>query len=130
MTLATATLASDLWCCNIFYAFMSDSLELVFTSGTDTLHIAQLTANKQVAASIVLSTRVVGRLQGVQLTGQVTEVTDSKAHRDAFIKAFPYAALSLKELWSMKIETAKYTDNTLGFGTKLYYGEPDQRATK
>lgn len=123
MTLATSTSASDIWCCNIFYAFMSDSLELVFTSGVDTRHIAQLTSNKQVAASIVLSTRVVGKLQGVQLTGRVTEVTDSKAHLDAFIKAFPYAALSLKELWSMKIQTAKYTDNTLGFGKKLYYEE-------
>lgn len=120
MTLATIDEQGLPWCSNLFYAYLPQTNELIFTSGESTAHVAHFTARPQVAASILLESRVIGKLQGVQLCGIVSQATD-ELYKDQFLKAFPYAVFSLKEMWRMEITSAKYTDNTLGFGTKLHY---------
>lgn len=120
MTLATIDDAGLAWCSNIFYTYLPDSNELVFTSGEETAHGQHMLARKDVAASIVLESKIVGKLQGLQIQGIAKQDADPR-YRNAFIKAFPYAAFSLKELWAVEITYAKYTDNRLGFGTKLIY---------
>lgn len=122
MTLATTDEDGLAWCSNLFYAYLPQTGELIFTSGENTLHVAHFTTREQVAASIVLESRVVGKLQGIQLRGVVTQATES-IYKEQFLKAFPYAVFSLKEMWRMEITSAKYTDNTLGFGTKLHYNK-------
>lgn len=121
MTLATVNEQGLAWCCSIFYVYVPDSRELVFTSGIDTCHGAHLVKNAEVAASIVLESRVVARLQGVQIRGTVRGVPADSNYTRSFLKRFPYAAMSLKEMWVLSVDYAKYTDNTLGFGTKLIY---------
>lgn len=118
MTIATIDGNGEAWCCSVFYTYLPETIELVFTSSETTMHARHMSTHCTVAASIVLESRVVGRLQGLQITGTVRQAQE---HREAFLKAFPYAVFSLKEIWSLTIKTAKYTDNTLGFGTKLYY---------
>lgn len=110
---------NELWCCNLFYAY-TDRFPypaLVFTSGADTLHARHFSQHPEVAGSIVLESRVVGRLQGLQLQGIVRK--GDKTAREIYLRRFPYAAVILKELWVLEITRLKYTDNTLGFGTKL-----------
>lgn len=120
MTLATIDEQGLPWCCNLFYAHLRESGELIFTSGQTTLHARHMEQCADVAASILLESRVVGRLQGLQIRGKASRV-DGEHYRELFLKAFPYAAFSLKEMWTLRIDYAKYTDNTLGFGTKLIY---------
>lgn len=117
------------WCANLFYAFDSERSELIFTSGADTLHARQMSECAEVAGSIVLESKVVGRLQGLQFRGVARLVVadngdnnDYSHYSSLFIKRFPYAALSIKEIWVVRLTGAKYTDNTLGFGTKLLWG--------
>jgi uncharacterized protein YhbP (UPF0306 family) len=84
--------------------------------------------NPQVAASIVLETKTVGKIQGLQLCGTATIAQESvfgKAHR-AYLKAFPFAVVKQAELWLLKIEYCKLTDNRLGFGKKIIWGELPQ----
>lgn len=123
MTLATATSASDIWTSNEFYAFDPKGCHLIFTSSSETLHARQFMANPQVAANIVLNTKIVGKIQGMQIKGRIINVSDSSHHKMIYIKRFPYAAMSIKELWAVEIEYAKFTDNALGFGVKLHYPE-------
>ncbi len=79
------------------------------------------------AASIVLETKVVGKIQGIQLTGNMFQVTDEfkKKAKRAYLKAFPYAALMKTTLWILKPKFIKMTHNHLGFGKKLIWGELD-----
>lgn len=126
LTLATlADLATgELWACNLFYAYCQVDGKgpcLVFTSGAQTHHAAQFVRHPRVAGSVVLETKVVAKVQGLQLQGTVHR--GDEAARSAYLKRFPYAAVLLKELWTLELTRLKYTDNTLGFGTKLHWNK-------
>lgn len=123
MSLATTDPQSgEPWCCQLFYAYLPEHGALVFTSAPTTQHIAQARERPVVAGSIVLESRVIGHLQGVQLTGTLaTGGALTSEARTAYLKRFPYAAAMPLEMWVLTLESMKYTDNTLGFGTKLHW---------
>ncbi|MFI3292209.1 MAG: pyridoxamine 5'-phosphate oxidase family protein [Rikenellaceae bacterium] len=118
MTLATQS-DQGVYCANAFYAFDSESGSLIFSSGVDTRHGSEMTANRQVAASIVLETKIVGKIQGAQIIGNIEE--SSSADKTLYISKFPYAAVVDLQLWRLRIDHLKLTDNTLGFGKKLIW---------
>jgi uncharacterized protein YhbP (UPF0306 family) len=97
--------------------------------------------NTRVAAGIALETRIVGRVQGLQIEGVVHKIPSvataaataepqlsiinyqlsiEKARR-AYLKRFPYAAVADLSLWTLEPTLMKLTDNTLGFGKKLIW---------
>lgn len=122
---------SPLWCANLFYCYIPPTNsntdhggELIFTSGLSTRHAQMMALCGDVAGSIVLESKIIGKLQGLQFVGHVQLLCegDQYAHYSSiFLKTYPYAVFSVKELWVVKIISAKYTDNTLGFGTKLLF---------
>ncbi len=122
LTLATTCEGSP-WVANCFYAYMEESNLLVFTSDRTTKHIKDLEQGNTVAASIVLETSVVGKIQGIQLRGKLTEPSPEmqKSARLAYLKRFPFAALMETTLWVLEPEYVKMTDNRLGFGKKLIW---------
>jgi uncharacterized protein YhbP (UPF0306 family) len=77
--------------------------------------------NNKVAGSVVLETEIVGKVQGLQFSGEMTfcEDEDEKQAKKVYVKRFPLTTLTPKILWRISIFNAKYTDNTLGFGKKL-----------
>ena len=121
MTLATVDDGGRAWCSNEFYAFDSGRAMLIFTSSADTAHAAHMSANPEVAASVVLETRVVGRVQGCQIRGRAALGDDGARRR--YLRRFPYAAAMLTdaEVWAVTVDYVKFTDNTLGFGKKLIW---------
>lgn len=136
MTLAASVPdGGELWCCNLFYAYMRSAQAadfpdfaggaFVFTSPETTRHAAMFSACPKVAGAIVLESKAVGRLQGLQLQGIVRRADTSAgllaAAKHAYLKRFPFAAVMLSDLWVLEITRLKYTDNTLGFGTKLHW---------
>ena len=119
LTLATVNSEGMPYVANCFYAFDAKRNLFVFTSDLATRHGAEMAANSSVALSIVLETRIVGRVQGLQVTGRA-ERGDDEA-RKCYIKRFPYAAAADLELWMVEPTMMKLTDNTLGFGKKLLW---------
>lgn len=119
LTLATASLSGEPYCCNCFYAYDKTSATFLFTSALDTHHAKMMMQNRRVAASIVLETRIVGKVQGLQITGEIESATD--ADKKLYIKRFPYAAVTDLTLWRLQADFMKLTDNTLGFGKKLIW---------
>ena len=119
LTLATSTLDGEPYCCNCFYAYDAESAAFIFTTDSTTHHGQMMLQNRSVAASIVLETRTVGKVQGLQITGQAVEARDGD--RLTYIKAFPYAAVADLSLWRLEAKMMKLTDNTLGFGKKLIW---------
>lgn len=111
------------WCANIFYAYLPDRNVFVYTTDPQTRHGCEAAANPEVSASIVLETRIVGRVRGLQLTGFTHPATEEWARR-AYLKRFPYAAAATLEIWVLRPRMMKFTDNTLGFGTKLIWETP------
>ena len=120
LTLATS-FDEEPYCANCFYVYMEEENSLVFTSDYDSKHIKQASHNIYVAGSIVLETNVIGKIQGVQFQGIISEPKDeilSKA-RSCYLKRFPVAMLMKTTLWIVDLTFLKFTDNSLGFGKTL-----------
>ena len=119
LTLATATNDGAPYCCNCFYVCDADTAAFIFTTDSTTRHGQMMSENNRVAASIVLETRTVGKVQGLQITGTIKPAADGD--KMTYIKSFPYAAVADLHLWRLEADFLKLTDNTLGFGKKLIW---------
>ncbi len=113
------------WCFNAFYAFDEETHSFYITSHDDTKHIQQVLKNAVVSGSVVLETEIVGKVQGLQFSAEMTlcEGDMEKKASKIYCKRFPFATLAPKVLWQIEILDAKYTDNTLGFGKKLNWSK-------
>ena len=122
MTIATCA-DQQPWCANCFYAFNVENMSLIFTSGFETRHIKEAMQNSKVAGNVVLETSVVGKIQGIQFSGELLlpggEMTEQV--NSTYLKRFPFAVLMTTTLWELRIDYAKMTDNRLGFGKKLIW---------
>ncbi len=119
LTLATATADGAPYCCNCFYAYDPQTAAFIFTTDPKTHHGQMMEINNRVAASIVLETRTVGKVQGLQITGNVKQAIDGD--KLLYLKDFPYAIVADLHLWRLEAEFLKLTDNRLGFGKKLIW---------
>lgn len=122
LTLATSTEGFP-YCCSLFYAF--DEIEglFYFMSSPDSRHTKEMVINPHVSGTILNGEQSVLRLQGIQFSGEAFLLNnDVEADaRKVYLKKFPIARLNPSELWCVRIDWIKMTDNTLGFGTKLIW---------
>lgn len=118
MTLAVSK-DNEPYCCNLFYAYDDENAVFIFTSDHSTRHTQCFTQNKHVAGSIVLETKLVGKIQGLQLCGEISQATKEDTHR--YIKRYPFTMIADLTLWRFRVDYMKFTDNTLGFGKKLIW---------
>ena len=119
LTLATATADGMPYCAACFYAYDKERNVIVFTTDDTTTHGQQMIANANVACAINLETRVVGKVQGLQICGVVRR--GDEQDKSTYIKRFPYAAVAPLNIWAIEPSFMKLTDNTLGFGKKLIW---------
>lgn len=111
------------WSANCFYAFNAEKMTVIFTSGFETRHIKEAMQNSYVAGNVVLETTVVGKIQGIQFSGELflPEGELAAEVNKIYLRKFPFAALMDTTLWELRIDYAKMTDNRLGFGKKLIW---------
>mgnify|MGYP006312986759 CR=1 FL=1 len=126
LTLAT-TKANIPYCANCFYVYSEDDNMLIFTSDFETKHIRDILDQNIVAGSIVLETNVIGKIQGIQLQGKISEPKGEmlKKAKLKYLKRFPVAILMKTTLWQVELSFLKFTDNRLGFSKKLIWGEEE-----
>ncbi len=121
MSLATTNLI-EISSCSLFYVFSLKKLSFIVASSDGTTHIQHIKINPNVAGNILLETKTVGKIQGVQFRGVLLELHDAEL-RELYFKEFPYARLMQPKLWQIKIDYFKMTDNRFGFGNKLIWQE-------
>jgi uncharacterized protein YhbP (UPF0306 family) len=114
------------WCATFYYVYLPNENQFIFTSDPETRHIRDMVAGNQfqVAGTIALETRFVGKIRGIQFTGLVKKPEDAalKYAKAAYLKRFPIARLMpALHLWILEPEYIKMTDNRLGFGKKLIW---------
>ena len=119
LTLATC-FNNQPYCCSCFYTFDKKDNVFIFTSEKDTRHIDEGMRNSKVAGTLYLDTKVIGKIRGIQFTGTLSKAENQllQKYRLLYLKRFPYAVASLAEIWYIKPDFIKFTDNRLGFGTK------------
>ena len=118
--------------CNLFYAFDKDTHSFVVASSEDTLHVKHTFQNSNIAGTVVLETKTVGKIQGLQFRGEFLHPKSTSSHsltahvedeglKKLYFKTFPYALAMNPKLWQIKVNYFKLTDNRLGFGKKIVY---------
>jgi uncharacterized protein YhbP (UPF0306 family) len=122
ITLATS-FKNKPYCCSCFYVYNEESNELLVTSDKGTRHIAEVMEQPYVSGAIALETTMVGKIQGIQFTGIMTELSGDEAAKMkiVYIKRFPVAAFADLLMWRIKPDFIKFTDNRLGFGKKMIW---------
>ncbi|MDR2359367.1 MAG: pyridoxamine 5'-phosphate oxidase family protein [Prevotellaceae bacterium] len=120
LTLATCT-GRQPYCASLFYAYLEEENVFAFTSDAATRHLSEALQNPAVAGAIVLETKTVGLIRGLQFQGMLfrpdKELT--RHARRAYLRRFPFAILRGTPLWTLRPTFLKYTDNRLGFGKKI-----------
>ncbi len=119
LSLATSD-GFELSACNLFYAFDVAEISFVVASSNETTHVKNISKNRNVAGTVVLETKIVGKIEGVQFRGDFLPLED-EALKKLYFKSFPYALAMNPTLWQIKISYFKLTDNTLGFGKKIIW---------
>ncbi len=114
---------TNLWTASCFYAYWKERQCLVFLSDENTLHAQLMSLNPEIVATITLETRIVGKIQGLQLRGIVSKPTDELLAmcKKIYYKRFPYAIGQRSTFWLLELTYLKYTDNRLGFGKKIIW---------
>jgi len=102
---------------SLFYAYDSEVKTFIVASDPKTTHIQNVLANAHVSGTVALETDEVGKIRGLQFTATMQMAT--KQEGILYFKVFPYARVMNPQLWVMKLEKIKMTDNRLGFGKKL-----------
>lgn len=117
LCLATSS-CDDFSVCNLFYAFDKELHSFVIASSLETQHIKNILQNSSIAGSVVLETKSVGKIQGLQFKGEFIALKNESLKK-LYFKKFPYALAMNPDLWQIKINYFKFTDNRLGFGKKI-----------
>lgn len=118
--LTLATCKDDLpYCANCFYAFEEKSFRFIISSDEKTKHMDCALHNPNIAGTIALETKEVGKIRGIQFTGIMKKATTKE--KALYLKTYPFALAMNPTLWSLHVNYIKYTDNRLGFGKKLEY---------
>jgi len=122
LTIATSV-NNEPWCANCFYVYLKEENALVFTTDPATRHGQEFLKNNVVSGSVVLETRIIGKIRGIQFQGIVSEPEGKLLEEasDAYMKRFPVAILMETHLWIVHLTNIKMTDNRLGFGKKLIW---------
>ena len=122
LTLASCG-GSQPYCCNCFYAYDKEHNIFIVKTHDDTRHTQEIMQNPRVAASVVLETEEIGKIQGLQITGEAV-FYNGDALKDAtktYLRRFPYAVMTMGKILAIEPDFLKLTDNRFGFGKKLIW---------
>jgi uncharacterized protein YhbP (UPF0306 family) len=114
------------YCFSCFYAVDIKEGLLYFKSSADSHHTGFLISNPIVAGTILPDKLNQLQVKGIQLTGIILPFDDALAQNASlhYYKSHPMAMAMSGEIWTIKMNWIKYTDNTLGFGKKIIWERP------
>ena len=109
------------WCFSFFYSWDAAAGLLHYKSSDDTRHSIILHANKKVAGTILPDKFNLLQIKGIQFEGELLPeehplAAGGSAH---YHKKHPMALAMPGEIWTIRLDHIKFTDNSLGIGKKL-----------
>lgn len=100
---------NEIWVCSCFYAYNEDLNSLIIASDSHTKHIKIIQKNPKVAVNIALDTKIIGLIKGIQAKGEIYPCENKMP----YFKRFPYAMAINPDLYEIRLNYIKYTDNAL-----------------
>lgn len=111
------------YCINCFYFFDDENGILVFKSSYGTTHDSLVLTDAKVAGTILPDSLDPLKIKGIQFTGLILDklLPDTFKLSSQYTKKYPLSLTMPGYIWAVKLETIKYTNNTLGFGNKTLW---------
>jgi uncharacterized protein YhbP (UPF0306 family) len=109
------------WCFSFFYAFDAEAGLLYYKSSTDTRHSIIIHTNPKVSGTILPDKLNFLAIKGIQFEGVVLQEDDPMAANASshYHKKHPVALAMAGQVWTIRLDHLKFTDNSLGIGKKL-----------
>ncbi|AXC28503.1 YhbP family protein [Raoultella ornithinolytica] len=113
----------ELWCANAFYVYDSQNVAFYLLSDDSTRHGQMTGLRAKVAGTVNGQPKTVARIRGVQFKGEIRRLSghEEETMRARYVSRFPIARMLHAPVWEIRPDELKFTDNTLGFGTKLHW---------
>jgi uncharacterized protein YhbP (UPF0306 family) len=109
------------YCFSCFYAFHEEEGLLYFKSSPNSHHSALMKKNQFVAGTVLPDKLNKLIVKGIQFEGIVLDSQHPlmKTAASRYFTQNPLALAIPGEIWAIRIDQIKMTDNTLGFGKKI-----------
>lgn len=107
----------QLWCANAFYIFSPHAVAFYLMSDTGSRHGQMIGECAAVAGTVSGQPKTVAIIRGIQFRGEIKLLGDGESEQHC--KRFPLARLHRAPMWEITLSELKFTDNTLGFGSKI-----------
>ena len=107
------------YCFSCFYAFNDEEIMLYFKSSEDSHHSGLLKKNAMVAGTILPDKLGLFQIKGIQFEGIV--LPDDPKAAAYYYQKHKVAIAIAGEIWTIRINKIKFTDNSLGFGKKILW---------
>jgi len=91
-------------------------MRFIISSDKKTTHMKHLSINPNCAGVIALETKDIGKIIGLQFKATIKKATIKE--KSLYLKTYPFALALNPTLWSLHVEYIKFTNNSLGFGSK------------
>jgi uncharacterized protein len=118
------------YCFSCFYAYNSNERLLYYKSPNEARHSKMILVNPAVAGTIMPDKLNKLHVKGIQFEGKVLPLEHKSSKNAAafyYIKN-PVAVAMPGEIWTIQINSIKFTDSRLGFGKKLSWSREEQEA--
>lgn len=113
----------SLWCANAFYIYDENEVAFYFLSDSTTRH-GQLIGQRAMTVGMINGQpKTVALIRGLQFRGEISLLNEEEAvyPRQRYNKRFPIARAMPASMWVIRLDELKMTDNTTGFGKRLYW---------
>jgi uncharacterized protein len=109
------------YCINCFFVFDEPRQLFVFKSSFGAFHEDFVRDVAAVAGSVLPEKLDPLKIKGMQFTGQTLSENEVNVMglSGLYYQKFPFGRVMPGYIWALRADFIKFTDNTLGFGTKL-----------
>lgn len=115
-----------LWAASCFYALDTAQARLIVLTSQTTRHGQQMLIQPRLAGTVAQQPRHLREIRGLQFTAHA-ELLDGIPRQDAlgiYTRRHPLAMLKRTDVWAIRLDGVKYTDNHYVFAQKMCWERP------
>lgn len=111
------------YCINCFYVFDEEHNILIFKSSAGSTHQGLIKPAAFISGTILPDSVDALNIKGIQFIGKLVDPKeiDTLKLSSKYMKKYPMSIAIVGYTWATKLDFLKFTDNTLGFGTKTVW---------
>ncbi|PJO77272.1 hypothetical protein GJV52_04450 [Neisseria brasiliensis] len=129
VSIATQSSTGELWSACCFYVFDEANAQLIVLTSQTTQHGSNMAAQPRIAGTISGQPDSITKISGIQFQAQAKCLTDEAERKAAvalFYHAHPVARAMKSDVWALRLDKVKFTDNKLVFAQKTHWTREDK----